>query len=232
MPQAAFVLHRRDYQETSLLVDLITEQEGRLRVIAKGAKRAKSSWRAILQAFTPLTVDFVGRSDLKTLTLAEATDVPFPLTSKRLYSGFYINELLQRLLPLEDDASEIFCAYQLVLQQLSSQRDIESLLRWFEWQLLRQLGATFDWLHDAESGQPLQPDGVSYFDPESGFVQNQRNTGVTAWPSDIIMSLGQIDLLQDDLNPEQRKACKLIMREALAIHLGNKPLRSRELFRR
>lgn len=232
MPQAAFVLHRRDYQESSLLVDLLTEQDGRLRVIAKGAKRSKSSWRAILQAFTPLSVEFMGRHELKTLTLAEATGTPFPLSSHRLYSGFYLNELLQRLLPVQAEVNELFSAYRIVVQQLSQQRDIESLLRWFEWQLLTQLGTTFDWLHDADTGQPLQPAGYSYFDPEFGFLQTPHCLSTTAWPSEIIISLGQLDLLQQDLNPSQRKACKLIMREALAVHLGNKPLRSRELFRR
>ena len=68
MPQAAFVLHRRDYQETSLLVDLLTLNDGRVRVIAKGAKRHKNAWRALLQAFLPLQVEYSGRQDLKTLS--------------------------------------------------------------------------------------------------------------------------------------------------------------------
>lgn len=232
MPQAAFVLHRRDYQETSLLVDLLTQNSGRIRVIAKGAKRNKNPWRAVLQAFTPINIEFSGRHELKTLTLAELSGHPHVLTGNRLYSGFYLNELLQRLLPLQAEVDELFEVYCQALQQLSGARDLETILRWFEWQLLNQLGTAFDWSSDAENGEPLMQQPVSYFDPERGFLHTPHRDKTTAWPSDLISSLAQVDLGTDELTQAQRKACKLIMREALTQHLGSKPLRSRELFRR
>jgi len=232
VPQAAFVLHRRDYQETSLLVDLLTQNSGRIRVVAKGAKRNKNPWRAVLQAFTPINIEFSGRHELKTLTLAELSGHPHVLTGNRLYSGFYLNELLQRLLPLQAEVDELFEVYCQALQQLSGERNLETILRWFEWQLLNQLGTAFDWSCDAENGEPLTRHSVSYFDPERGFLHTPHRDKATAWPSELITSLAQIDLGTDDLTQSQRKACKLIMREALALHLGSKPLRSRELFRR
>ena len=232
MPQPAFVLHRRDYQESSLLVDLLTLNDGRIRVIAKGAKRAKSPWRAVLQAFLPIQIEFSGRHDLKTLTLAESTASPLALTSHYLYSGFYLNELLQRLLPQYAEVSELFYAYQAALQQLATKTPIEDTLRQFEWQLLQQLGNAFDWHNDAQSGEPLSNNKVCYFDPEQGFLTEQPHDGAPPLQAEQVQSLSCLNDDQVVLGPAQRKLCKWIMREALAPHLGHKPLRSRELFKR
>lgn len=236
MPQAAYVLHRRDYQESSLLVDLLTVNEGRVRVIAKGAKRNKNPWRAVLQAFNPLQVEYSGRHDLKTLTLAESPGTPLSLSSHYLYSGFYLNELLQRLLPQYAEVSELFLAYESALSALAKKQDIETVLRWFEWQLLQQLGHAFDWRSEAETGITLDQQAHCYFDPERGFLHENPRPDATPLDTQLVMSLEQLSqqpLVSDQvLDLAQRKLCKLIMREALAIHLGTKPLRSRELFKR
>lgn len=230
--QAAYVLHRRDFQESSLLVDLLTINDGRLRVVAKGAKRNKSPWRAVLQAFSPICVEFSGRHDLKTLTLAEPLQSPLNLTGDYLYSGFYLNELMQRLLPQHAEVSELFVAYQQVLQALAQKRVIEDSLRWFEWQLLQQLGYAFDWQTDAETGAKLTRGMLCYFDPERGFTQTEPYPGALAFNAEQISSLEVLNQSSVELDTEQRKLCKKIMREALAPHLGSKPLRSRELFKR
>lgn len=236
MPQAAYVLHRRDYQESSLLVDLLTRDDGRIRVIAKGAKRNKSPWRAVLQAFTPIQVEFSGRHDLKTLTMAEACQSPLNLSSNYLYSGFYLNELLQRLLPQYAEVTDVFVAYESALTALAHQHDIETVLRWFEWQLLQQLGHAFDWQTEANSGEALDGQRYCYFDPEIGFLHHSEREGATPLDSQCVMSLQQLneqqEVLERGLNPLQRKLCKWIMRTALAPHLGDKPLRSRDLFKR
>lgn len=232
MPQAAFVLHRRDYQETSLLVDLLTLNDGRVRVIAKGAKRHKNPWRAVLQAFLPLQVEYSGRQDLKTLSLAEATATPLPLSGHYLYSGFYLNELVQRVLPQYAEVTELFYAYQRALSQLAQQQSMEDTLRWFEWQLLQQLGCAFDWQTDAESGVALATQAECFFDPEQGFVHVAPHPRAVALPSAQVQTLACLNDDAVSLDPAQRKLCKWIMREALAPHLGSKPLRSRELFKR
>lgn len=232
MSQAAYVLHRRDFQESSLLVDLLTINDGRMRVIAKGAKRSKSPWRAVLQAFSPICVEFSGRHDLKTLTLAEPLQSPLNLTGDYLYSGFYLNELLQRLIPQHAEVSEVFVAYQQALQALAQKRNIEDNLRWFEWQLLQQLGHAFDWQTDAETGTTLTTGMLCYFDPERGFTQTKPHPGALAFNAEQVSSLNVLNQSCIELDAEQRKLCKKIMREALAPHLGSKPLRSRELFKR
>jgi DNA repair protein RecO (recombination protein O) len=93
----AFVLHRWPYQDTSLLVELFSPEYGRFRVIAKGAKRPRNAWRSILQPFVPLIVATRGRHELQTLISAEASAAAIPLSGSNLYSGFYLNELIQRL---------------------------------------------------------------------------------------------------------------------------------------
>lgn len=232
MSQAAYVLHRRDFQESSLLVDLLTINDGRIRVVAKGAKRNKSPWRAVLQAFSPICVEFSGRHDLKTLTLAEAIQSPLNLTGDYLYSGFYLNELLQRLLPQHAEVSELFEAYEGALQALAHKRPIEDSLRGFEWQLLQQLGHAFDWQTDAETGATLTAGMLCYFDPERGFTLTEPFPGALAFNAELVSSLHILNQSCVELDSEQRKLCKKIMREALAPHLGGKPLRSRELFKR
>src|SRR5690554_2418718 len=109
--EPAFVLHRWPYQDSSLLVELLSAEQGRFRVIAKGAKRPKSRWRSILQPFTPLQIDSRGRGDLQTLTAAEASDNAIALQGHALYSGFYLNELVQRLTTPHQAIDRLFDDY-------------------------------------------------------------------------------------------------------------------------
>ena len=228
MIQRALVLHRWDFQETSLLLDVFTEQNGRVRLIAKGAKRSKSPWRGLAQPFVPVKIEYKGRSDLKTLTLLEqdTQSAQIRLTGNALYSGFYLNELLQRLLPAEAEAQELFQHYWSAIAALSEAKHVEPALRRFEWQLLEHLGAAFDWHHDADSGQPLKDLEYCYFVPDHGLVSTPRHKDDKAYP------VNDIERIADwDISDEHRlKQLKWIMREALHVYLGDKPLRSRELF--
>lgn len=228
MIQRALVLHRWDFQETSLLLDVFTEQNGRVRLIAKGAKRAKSPWRGLVQPFVPLKIEYKGRSDLKTLTLLEqdTQSTHIRLNGNALYSGFYLNELLQRFLPAEAEAQELFQHYWLAIAALSETKHVEPALRRFEWQLLEHLGAAFDWHHDADSGQPLKELEYCYFVPDHGLVSKPRHKDDKAY------RVSDIERIADwDISDEHRlKQLKWIMREALHVYLGDKPLRSRELF--
>lgn len=92
--QRAFVLHGRPYSETSLMLDLFTEGEGRMRVLAKGARGRRSNLKGCLQPFTPLLVRWSGRGEVKTLRSAEPVSLALPLSGSMLYSGLYVNELL------------------------------------------------------------------------------------------------------------------------------------------
>lgn len=229
MAQRALVLHRWDYQETSLILDLFTEDKGRVRVLAKGAKRPKSPWRGLAQPFMPLLAEFQGRSDLKTLTLLEPqqTTEKLLLQGDKLYSGFYLNELIQRLVPAEAEAPELFESYFSALKNMTNSARVEPALRQFEWQLLQHLGAAFDWHYDADTGDALSDFKWCYFIPDHGFVTQARDNQQRAYAVADIQKLAAWDV--DDEN--RLRLLKYIMRDALAVYLGDKPLRSRELFR-
>lgn len=229
MAQRALVLHRWDYQETSLILDLFTEDKGRVRVVAKGAKRPKSPWRGLAQPFMPLLAEFQGRSDLKTLTLLEPQKIPQKplLQGDKLYSGFYLNELIQRLVPAEAEAPELFECYLSALQNMTNSERVEPALRQFEWQLLQHLGAAFDWHYDADTGYALADSKWCYFIPDHGFVTQARDNQQRAYSVADIQKLAAWDVDHEG----RLRLLKYIMRDALAVYLGDKPLRSRELFR-
>lgn len=222
----AFVLHHRPFQEHGLLLDIFTQEEGKLSVLAKGVKRPKSKWRSILRPFTLLELDWRGRSSLPTLTQAESLQT-FTLESKYLYSAFYINELLQRILPENFPHLALFKDYQTALELLSNQVYIEPVLRRFEWQLAEHLGFSFDWNHEAATGLPIEPACTYYFYPEQGFVKiNEPQLGAMVLTGEEIIALGAFDLS----NQKRLQVYKHIMRAVLKPYLGNQPLFSRHLF--
>lgn len=231
MAVAAFVLHRWPYQESSLLCDLLTEDQGRVRVIAKGARRPKSQWRSILQPFVPLQVAFQGRRDLQTLTQAESSRGAVPLVGVQLYSAFYINELVQRLTGAHNHIDGLFDDYQQTLALLSESTEVEPCLRHFEWRLLCHLGLAFDWQHDHLTGEALTPGTMVQFQAGSGFTlapaQLHQNGRDALFASNDILQLAEFTLPEARLLP----VFKRLMRLALAPYLGDQPLRSRSLFK-
>ena len=117
--QRAFVLHSRPWSETSLMLDVFTEESGRVRLVAKGARSKRSTLKGALQPFTPLLLRFGGRGEVKTLRSAEAVSLALPLSGITLYSGLYINELLSRVLEYETRFSELFFDYLHCIQSVS-----------------------------------------------------------------------------------------------------------------
>lgn len=230
--EPAFVLHRWPYQDSSLLVELVSAQHGRFRVIAKGAKRAKSRWRSILQPFTPLLVQTKGRGELQTLTAAEASASAFSLKGHALYSGFYVNELMQRLTTPHQAIDELFSHYQDTLTMLAQTSHVEPILRRFEWQLLCHLGHGFDWASDTDQ-QPIQALRSYQFNPEHGFRLADMSLAETL-PSANVLVLSGAEIQQiaafEQLDARLLNLLKRIMRVALQPYIGEQPLRSRQLF--
>lgn len=226
--QPAFVLHRRPYRETSLLVELFTADHGRLGVIARGARRGKSSQQALLQPFVPLLVSWSAAGELGTLSGVEPrTGLP-PLQGSRLISAFYINELLLRLLHRHEPHEELFAAYEHVLRQLSGPaQQMEWQLRLFEKALLQELGYGLILEHEADSGIPLQP-GIRYnYLPQYGPVQADSTRQGLNVHGATLLALQQ----EDHFDAQILAEAKQLMRHELHNHLGDRPLRSRELFR-
>ncbi|MTH45819.1 DNA repair protein RecO [Intestinirhabdus alba] len=225
--QRAFVLHTRPWSETSLMLDVFTEESGRMRLVAKGARAKRSNLKGALQPFTPLLLRFGGRGEVKTLRSAEAVSLALPLSGITLYSGLYINELLSRVLEYETRFSALFFDYLSCIQSLAGVTGTpEPVLRRFELALLGHLGYGVDFIHCAGSGEPVD-DGMTYrYREEKGFiasvvVDHHTFTG------------RQLKALEAREFPDvdTLRAAKRFTRMALKPYLGGKPLKSRELFR-
>jgi DNA repair protein RecO (recombination protein O) len=158
--QPAFVLHTYPYRETSVIVEALTEGHGRVALVARGAKRPRSELRGVLQAFQPLTLSWAGTAELKTLIKAEWQG-GFPLPGgAALLCGFYLNELLLKLLPREDPHPALWNAYADALHALTSDAHPAAqaaTLRRFEVRLLAELGYALVLDHDVDSRAPIDP---------------------------------------------------------------------------
>jgi DNA repair protein RecO (recombination protein O) len=216
----SFVLHSRPYKESSALVDFFTAQ-GRLRAVLRAARGKAGS---LARPFVPLDVEFRGRAELKNVSRMEAAGVAHWLSGETLFSGLYLNELLIRLLPDEDPHPQLFDHYAATLLALSAGRPLEPLLRAFEWRLLDELGYGFA-LDTDTSGQPIDASGIYRLLPDAGLEPVARlQPGLFQGAELLAMAAA------DWSAPGALAAAKRLMRQALAPHLGGRPLVSRELF--
>jgi len=222
--EPAYLLHTRPYRESSLLAELLVAGRGRVGVVMRGARSGK---RAAAQLFQPLLVQLAGQGELKTLKALDTAGSLLPLAGHALFSGFYLNELLVRLLQRELPLPAVFLAYAGALGELAGQieqQDVEPVLRRFEKQLLDALGYGFSFSIDGDSGAPIVP-GLHYsYLPERGFSQVYDARDSYAGRVLLELDAGHYD------TPEQRQVAKQVLRQALARQLGGRPLKSRELF--
>lgn len=167
--EPAFVLHTIPWRETSLVVELLTRDHGRVACVAKGAKRPASRLRGVLTGFQPLHVSFTGRHELRTLTAADWLGGMAAPQGDGLLCGFYMNELLVRLLPRDDPHPALFDGYAQALVALGLGESLEATLRRFEWLLLREIGYALDLARDAED-RPIEPDRRYALLPGRGFL--------------------------------------------------------------
>jgi len=227
----AYVLHTRPYRETSGLIELLTAEEGRLCGIAKGWRRRNSPLQG-LQPFTPLLISYVGnRSNLITLQQAELSDPIFKtaLKGRALLAGFYLNEILMRLLPRADPYPELFKNYQQTLQGLQNdETKMEPLLRCFEKNVLKQLGYGLELARELQTGIPVEPDRYYSFDLEHGVIAAaEHHPHSPVFKGSSVLALHH-EIWEND--PTAIQDAKRLMRRAFAPLLGDKPLKSRELF--
>lgn len=217
----AYFLHTRPYRETSVLADLFTAESGRIGGIWRGGRRAR---RSAPQLFQPLLVDLQGSGELKTLRQVEPAGPALVLAGSALFSGFYLNELLNRLLPRDEVQPGLFMSYGQVLGELAEGARVESRLRYFEQQLLDALGFGIDYTHDAETSSTIVESLYYDFHPERGFIR--VSPGQPGFSGTLLLHLAEGDME----SVVALQALKRIHRRALACLLGNRPLKSRELF--
>ena len=225
--EPAFVLHTRAFQETSIIVDFFTQSYGRLNAIAKGAKRPKSPLRSVLTPASKLSITLSGKNDLKTLSSVEIIDHYQLNSGTSLNSIIYVNELITKATEKEDPHVEIFKHYEKLIINLSdnsSKGDLEKVLRKFELNLLQEMGYGIDLTRDAETNQKIEHDNSYKFDPEIGFLSEDKITSVKLFSGKDIINFSKGDFEKK----ETRDSAKFIMRQALDFHLGNKSLNIRK----
>ena len=222
--QPAFVLHRRPYSNTSLLLEVFLLHEGRMPLLAKGATAGRALGASLLQPFLPLLVSRTGRGEVRTLGRFEAAGPPLPLRGPQLYCGFYVNELMVRLVEREAPHRGLFAAYQDTLRRLVEEDDPEPALRRFEVGLLAELGYGLVLEREAETQAALDPAGRYDYIIERGPVT--APTGEVGGSTLLKLADGQA------LAGDERREARRLLRRVLDHYLGGRPLKSRELFAR
>jgi len=226
--EPAYVLHQREYGETSLLLEIFSRPHGRLGLLAKGARRPRSPLRAVLVPFQPLLIGFSGRGELPVVTQAEPARAAPELSGTALVCGLYLNELLTRLVHRHDPHEHLFDVYEETLGRLAENATDERVLRVFEKRLLEEIGYGLVLDHDAEDGSPLDPSIRYRYLVERGPVRNRgpQDEGIAVGGA-TLLALGREQF--DDL--EILRDAKRLLRALLARQLGDRPLASRKLFR-
>jgi len=230
--QPCFVLHRREYRNSSLILEVFSAEYGRVGLVARGVRSARSQSNALLQAFQPLLISWSGRGDLYTLTHVEAAEFVPPLSGHSYASAYYLTELIMRLLQRMDAHTELFTLYANAIACLridgGDKLAAERNLRLFEKHLLEELGYGLVLDHDVNSGEVLQPEQEYCYVPEHGPV---LKTPAALQNGPIVHGSSLIALANGELGDgNSLRDCKRLMRTILQGYIGDKPLQSRMLY--
>lgn len=227
--QPAFVLHGRAWRETSELLEVWSRDHGRLSLVARGMRRPRSGLRACLQPFQPLLLSWSGRPQgLMTLQAAETDGAPGALQDEALMSGFYLNELLLRLLHKGDPHPQLFADYTLALRELAAAHEpADVVLRRFELQLLAESGYGLQLDRDAGSGEPLDPAARYEFRCEEGPVRAHPGSD----PQITYSGARLLAIARGDFSGAADRAdARRLLRAVLDHHLAGQALRSRQVY--
>ena len=218
----AFLLHQRPYGNTSVIAEMFTLENGRISVIARGAKKPKSKFFGVLSPFSKLRITYRGRSELKTLTNVDKEDIFSDSFSKLSYTLLYINELLIKILPQGASHSELFNLYDKFLIEVKSSEEIDIVLRKFELDLLEMLGYGINFITEVDSGQSIESNKSYDFVPELGFKESPNGL----FEGNEITSISKFNF--KDIN---KKKFKSLTTMAIGYSLDGGDLKSREIFK-
>jgi DNA repair protein RecO (recombination protein O) len=239
--EPAYVLHRYDWSESSLILETFTRHHGRIALVAKGAKRPSSNFRPVLLPLQPLQLNFSGDSEIRTLKGAEWMGGHVMPTGEALLSGYYVNELLLRLLARDDPHEALFDAYAAVVQVLAgdhagAQAATQSAaLRAFELLLLREVGFLPALNAQTLTLAPLTPGDRYALVPEAG-LREAFDDEAALQGADWLM----LQAALDDRAPfaSTLRACAGVngalrtqLRALLNYHCGVATLRTRQMMR-
>jgi DNA repair protein RecO (recombination protein O) len=230
----AYILHKRPYRESSSIVEVFTRNYGRLSLLARGSRGQRSKIAGNLLLFTPLVVSWQGKGNLPYLKSAERTELKAPaLKNRALLSAMYINELLMYLLHKDDVHEAIFEHYHHCLYSLEDDDGIELVLRIFETRLLELLGFGLNLQTEADTGEQIDSTAIYDYHIEYGPVRSRETTAKSVPRISGICLLALANEQYQDIAMNSQFLCELkqLMRSVMGHHLGNKKLKSRELFR-
>ena len=220
--QPAYVLHARPYRETSLLLECLTREHGRLGVVARGVRGERARLRrAQLEPFQPLALGLLLRGEMATLTAVETVGAPQRLEGDAALAGLYLNELVVRLTGRQDPLGALFDAYATALARLATGESISWSLRRFERDLLQATGYGLQLLHEADTGEAVEADAWYRYGAEEGARRGGADAAGVLRGADLLA-------LAHDRMPDARglKALRDLMREVIRFHLGGGELRA------
>ena len=221
--EPGFVLHAYPYKETSLVIEVFSRRFGRIGLLARGARRPRSAMRGVLLAFQPLRMAWSASAELGTLIGAEWSGGQPALAGAGLMCGFYLNELLMRLLPREDPHEALFDAYGAALACLAAGKAQSAVLRSFERRMLAELGYAPLLDRDAANGASIEPAKRYAYEAERGPVETRRADGES-----VISGRTLLDMAADNYeDPRTREEARRLMRTLIAERLGGQVLHTR-----
>jgi len=226
----AFVLHTYPFQDTSAIVEAFTRHHGRIGLVAKGARRPKSTLRGALLAFQPLALAWSGRGELRTLTRADALGAARSLGGVAMLCGYYVNELVMKLVQRDDPHEQLFDAYDAALRGLAGGEAAEAVLRRFELALLREIGYAVQLERDAEQGTPLVAESRYVYCAQRGPLSPATAGGE---PGAVeLRGKTLLDMARGDFSdPLTAAESKQLMRWLIGQYLDQRTLNTRQLLR-
>lgn len=225
--EPAYILHTRQYRETSLILEAFTREHGKVALVARGARGAKSKWKNMLQPFRPLLLSWNQRGEMGTLTGADQVASPPALAAEALFCGIYANELVMRFLQRSDPHPNLFNRYRQLLTGLAAGEFPQPPLRLFEKHLLEASGFGMQLEREHGSGAALSADAWYQYVPESGPVRREKTS---AENSQLVSGAALVALQSGDIGSEHQRELKRLMRRLIAHYLGDRPLKSQSLF--
>lgn len=225
LEQPGFVLHSWPYKETSLIIDVLTRDHGRIALVAKGAKRPHSQLRSVLQTFQPLQLGWTGKGEIRTLTTADWVGGMLPLEKSALLCGFYLNELLVKFLMRDEAHPDLFDLYVSTLNQLAHDEPATIVLRRFELALLRESGLLGDLTRCTQERERVQAEQFYVLDPERGPRPAMSSDNVPRVSGKTLLAMQRGDYTEQSTQLQS----KLLMRFLLAHHLHGAALNTRQI---